>query len=77
MKNLTKNTNVGLPAWANNRPGWTFCGWIKNPPSFGNFDEMVTAAKVSDHGELRAVDIYSQGAVCWFKEQKKQAIDGQ
>jgi hypothetical protein len=32
------------------------------------FEELVEQGKRSDHGEERLVDLYPEGAVCWFRD---------
>lgn len=61
---------IPFPPGAKIRKGWKYVGWIANPPSSTSrtFDEFVEMAKKSDHGELREVDVYDWGAVCWIKE---------
>lgn len=36
-------------------PGWTWVGWIRNPPSIGSYEELKRAALLSSHGEERRV----------------------
>ncbi len=62
--------------WARDRgEPWIYVGWIKNPPYAGSdgklsFNDYLEEAKKqrSDHGEIRELDVYPQGAVCWVKE---------
>lgn len=66
------NPDIPFPPQAKQRSDeWQYMGWIANPPDSSTsktFDEFVEDAKKSDHGEIREVDIYEWGAVCWVKE---------
>ena len=64
-------TIIPMPAWVKPRLGWKFVGWIPRDPLFETFEELVEDARKSDHGELREVDIYPQGAAAWIKERTK------
>jgi hypothetical protein len=58
------------PPWATAREGWRFAGWIsRQGNSSKTFEELVERTIQSDHGEVREIDIYEQGAVCWIKER--------
>jgi len=60
---------IQLPEWAVQRPyGWHYAGWI--PYTADNLDSLVEHAKLSDHGEIRDWDIYQEGYVFWWKENK-------
>ncbi len=62
--------NPSPPAWAGIRPGWEFAGIIsRNPSGSLSFFEYCQRALRSDHGELRRIDYYPQGAVCWTRER--------
>ena len=70
MKIHTDRKNgIFMPSWITPRIGWTFTGWFPNTPIIGSFDELVKNAKLSDHGELREVDIYPEGVATWYKEK--------
>ena len=56
-----------LPKWARAREGWWYCGWIRFTTP-GEFNQACYRALRSDHGELRGLDIYPEGAVEWCKE---------
>jgi hypothetical protein len=57
-----------LPKWAEDRDDWNYAGWIRRPPIISTFEELCTRETRSDHGELREVIIYQEGAVVWWKE---------
>lgn len=59
-----------MPIWVKVRVGWRYVGWIARAPAIGTFEEHVEELRRSDHGELREVDIYPEGAACWMKEQR-------
>lgn len=46
--------------------GWIFSGWLMVRD--GDFANTVERNMKSDHGEDRTVDIYEEGAVCWYRE---------
>ena len=56
-----------LPRWVYKRQGWTFCGWISRQAL--DYEGLVIKARTSDHRELRGVDEYPSGAICWWKER--------
>jgi len=59
-----------FPSWANTRIDWEYVGWIaRNPAVEFSFEQLCQNALRSDHGELRKIDHYPEGAVCWMKEQ--------
>ena len=65
---VQKTLDVTFPRWATWRGnGWRYCGWIANPPAIGTFEEHYQAMLRSDHGEQRGVDVYPEGATCWFR----------
>lgn len=64
---------IPLPPGTKVRKGWKCGSLIANPPpppppSSRTFEQLVEMARKSDHGELREVDVYDWGAVCWIKE---------
>ena len=65
-----------IPEWAESkarlRNGWVYSGCIKNPTRCrASFDELCEEVRrTSDRGEIREVDIYPEGATCWYKEVK-------
>lgn len=64
-----RKRGIPFPEWAEDQPGWLYIGWIKNPSTTEiSFEELCENAKRIDHGELRKVVIYPQGATCWYKE---------
>ena len=75
--------NIFAPAWIKPRVGWTYAGWIpKNPITSGpnrateqdiSYEELIRRHLQSDHGEIREVDAYPEGAACWFREQSADA----
>ena len=62
---------IGKPPFAyKERPEpWHYCGWIPRKPQGVIFEDAVKREKRSDHGELREVDIYEDGAVFWWAER--------
>ena len=46
--------------------GWIFAGWLLVKD--GDFSNAVEHNMKSDHGEERIVDLYEEGAVCWYRE---------
>lgn len=63
--------NINMPSWVKPRPApWKYAGWISREPAFGrDFDEVIKAIPlISDHGEIREVDIYEEGAAEWLKD---------
>lgn len=61
---------IPMPDWIIPRPGWRFAGWFPREPAYSTFEELLKNAQHSDHGELREVDVYPEGAAEWFKERK-------
>jgi hypothetical protein len=62
--------NIRLPNFEyTEREGWQYCGTIHNPTVCNKtFKQLCKEELRSDHGELRAVDVFPGGAVCWCKE---------
>lgn len=58
------------------RRGWYCCSWISRkltPSCSKTFEELCEqATRRSDHGEERAVDIYPDGAVCWYRDPARR-----
>ena len=65
-----RGITVSIPSWVELRsPPWKFAGWISCDPILDlDFDEAVQRSLGSDHGEIREVDYYNEGAVTWWKE---------
>ncbi len=55
-----------FPSWATRRNGWHYAGTI-TPSS--NFDALVKEFLKPEPGQLREVDYYPQGAVCWYAKE--------
>jgi hypothetical protein len=68
--------SIPFPSWANEKPGWIYAGWIArhNPHRSAGvtYESLVENAKKPDHGELREVDEYPEGATCWYQESPTQ-----
>lgn len=67
-------TIIPIPNWVRLRPQpWKFGGWISYKPSISglDFDELVQKSLRPDHGEIREVDYYEEGAVIWWKEMSE------
>ena len=65
----TAKVEMAFPEGATRRGyPWRCVGWIQLNPIRGTFEELVEQAKRSDHGEVREVDMYDWGAVCWMRE---------
>jgi hypothetical protein len=48
---------------------WAFICWIKRESFMGlTFEEMCRDTVLQDHGELRFVDVYPEGAIEWVCE---------
>lgn len=61
-------SDTPFPPWAKRRdPPWIYTGWIDK--SSTHFDKLVAMNRKSDHGEARIVDVYPQGAVCYYHER--------
>lgn len=65
--------NIRMLDWIKIRVGWQYVGWIARSLATSTFEELVEKGRRSDHGELREVDIYPEGAACWMKEQDAEA----
>lgn len=65
--------NIYMPSWVKPRltGDWQYAGVIDKNPFRGTFEELVVRTLHSDHGEIREVDHYEQGAACWFKEREE------
>ena len=64
--------NPDPPVWAKKiRPGWKYVGIILRD-TWGNLSFFQTCQRAlrSDHGELRRIDYYPEGAVCWTRERR-------
>lgn len=57
-----------FPEWAKSRLGWNYAGWIQRDSPYDSFDELCKHAIKTDHGEIRELDFYPEGAVAWCKE---------
>ena len=65
----TTEAEMAFPEGATRRGRpWRYMGWIPLNPIYGTFQELVGQAKRSDHGEIRELDFYTRGAVCWMRE---------
>ena len=59
-----------FPPFGVRRPApWIYAGWIAREPKASTFEELVEYARRSDHGEERVVDLYPEGAICYYREQ--------
>lgn len=70
---MSDGTPIPFPSWATRRDfPWVYVGWIENPPGTGDsFDEVISGQLKSDHGEIREVDRYPEGATCWCREETR------
>ncbi len=70
MKTLN---GIPFPGFAKERDNnWRYVGWIENtvhPEWDKTYDVYLEAAVISRNGELREVDVYPEGAVCWVKKE--------
>ncbi len=71
-----RTVEIRFPSWATRREGpWIYAGWISidcedSTLGIPSYKEMVAKQLRSDHGEIREVDEYPQGAVYWYREQE-------
>lgn len=68
-------TKHNFPEWAKVRgDGWEYIGWVPRIGIVGSktFEELVSREKQSVHGEEREVDIYPEGATCWYREKSRE-----
>lgn len=63
---------IPFPTWAKRRDdSWVYVGWIKNPSRCGtSFEDLVKRARRSNH-DKREVDVYSQGATCYYQKVQR------
>lgn len=65
-----------LPSFAKRRSApWIYCGWLERPSNPSDvaqdhFDQLVRRSLQSNHGEVRGVDVYPEGATCYWSEEK-------
>ena len=63
------NKPIPIPEWIVPRDeNWRYVGWIGRNPFRVTFEELCERAVKSDHGEVRELDFYQEGAVTWVKE---------
>ena len=65
-----------FPRWAKQRQyPWVYLGYIRRETFLGKtFKERCQEAKRLDHGEIRCLDIYPEGAIEWYRPANKLTL---
>ena len=61
--------NLNFPPFGTYRPSpWIYAGWIRRNPEILTYDELKERALEDVPGQVRELDEYPEGAICWYRK---------